>query len=66
MKILKVIRCFVKAIWQYVKYVCQKAYHVLNQHNPDYVLSEHGKVPTYLITKVEMGNSLSLDELERL
>ena len=66
MKIIKAVKCFVKAIWLYVKYVCQKAYHVLNQHNPDYVLSEHDKIPAYLKTKVEMGNSISLDELENL
>lgn len=66
MKILKAIKYFVKAIWLYVKYVCQKAYHVLKAHDPDYVLSNYGKIPAHLKTKVEMGNSISLDELENL
>lgn len=66
MKILKAIKCFSRKIWQYTKCVCQKMYHNLNQHNPDYVLSNYGKIPAYLKTKVEMGNSISLDELERL
>ena len=66
MKILKAIKYFSKKIWLYIKYVCQKVYHNLNQHNPDYVLSNYGKIPTYLKTKAEMADSISLDELERL
>lgn len=66
MKILKVIKCFCRKVWQYVKYNCQKLYHVLNQHNPDYVLSEYGKIPAHLKTKAEMAKCISLTELERL
>ena len=66
MKIIKTFEKFSKKVWQYVKYNCQKAIYNLNQHNPDYVLSNYGKIPAHLKTKVEMSNCLSLDELERL
>lgn len=66
MKILKAIKCFIRKVWMYTKCVFQKMYHDLNEHNPDYVLSNYNKIPAYLKTRVEMGNCLSLDELEKL
>ena len=66
MKIFKAIKYFSKKNWLYVKYVCQKIIYNLNQHNPDYVLSNYGKIPAHLKTRAEMTDSISLDELERL
>ena len=66
MKILKVLMKFSKAVWQYAKYNCQRTIHKMKAHDPDYVLSNSGKIPAYLKTKAEMANCLSLDELERL
>ena len=66
MKNLKAMEKFSKTVWQYAKYNCQKMYHILKAHDPDYVLSNTNKIPAYLKTKAEMAKCLSLDELERL